>query len=395
MGSAQRLRTLYRQLGDTLLKQCPGFKFTIITDDPELSKSTGLRAEKINRIMNGPLNCIITHFNLNTESRYQSKSPEEVIEKLDDAATAFMNRLKKRLKQLQKYNKKNNITSFRVYDADLPDYNLAIDYYEGKWIYVQEYAPPSKVDPRVAEQRIRNAMKIIPLVFETNRESIFLKVRQKQKGKDQYERQGDTAAFVVMKENGAKFWVNFHDYLDTGIFLDHRLTRAMIGNLSKGKDVLNLFCYTGTATVMAIKGGAKSTVSVDSSNTYLEWMKKNLTLNHLEGTGNEIIRDDVMQWLRHCRKKFDMVFLDPPTFSNKKSTNAVFDIQNDHPELIGLVKTVLRKKGIIIFSTNFRRFKLLTEQLHGFSIEDITESTIPFDFSRNQKIHRCYKLELK
>jgi len=237
----------------------------------------------------------------------------------------------------------------------------------------------------------------LPVVLGIPREQVFLKIRRKQRSVEQYEKLGDSGQFHTISEGGCKLLVNFQDYLDTGIFLDHRPIRLMIQQQAEGKRFLNLFAYTGTATVHAAVGGAKSTTTVDMSNTYLNWAKNNLGLNTSVGE-HEFIQADCLEWLaaeaKHAKpRQYDMIFLDPPTFSNSKRMDDVFDIQNDHVRLITSAMRLLAADGVLYFSTNFRRFKLDIEALSPLHIDDITAASIPEDFARNPKIHYCWRIK--
>jgi len=295
--------------------------------------------------------------------------------------------------------RKNQISCYRVYDADLPEYAAAVDIYQGDstWVNVQEYEPPKTIDQHKADQRLAGLLAELPIVLDVPKEQVFLKIRRKQRSTEQYEKQGDSGRFHVITEGGCKLLVNFEDYLDTGLFLDHRPIRLLIQQQAQGKRFLNLFAYTGSATVHAAVGGAKSTTTVDMSNTYLNWAKNNLALNASVGD-HEFIQADCLEWLADAAKqaiprKYDLIFLDPPTFSNSKRMADVFDIQNDHVLLINNAIRLLAADGVLYFSTNFRRFKFDYRALSSLAIEDITASTIPEDFARDQKIHYCWRIK--
>ncbi len=399
LGEIENLRSLYRSMGDIFKERFPSWKVTMITSSPELSKSTGLRADKTNTIYNGPIKCILARFSLASEgSRVKHIEHIDVrpLEERFDAGTiSFVNRISKRKKHLAKWAKRSGISSYRLYDADLPDYNVAVDLYEDQWVLVQEYAPPKEIDPDVADKRVKDIMTVLPEVLQLHRSHIFLKTRRKQSGKSQYDKFSKEGKREVMHEGGSKFWVNFTDYLDTGIFLDHRIVRSMIKEKAHNKKFLNLFCYTGTATVHAATGGAKSTVSVDSSKTYTDWARDNMALNGFGERKHKYVKEDCFTFLKSCRDRFDLIFLDPPTFSNTKSTRSTFDIQRDHVSLIKLAAAKLERDGILIFSNNFRKFKIDLEALDKLNIEEISESTISEDFKRNKRIHKSWIISLK
>ena len=302
---------------------------------------------------------------------------------------------------MAKWAKQKNIICFRLYDADLPEYAVAVDVYQGDklWVNVQEYEAPKTIAPHKANARLAGVMAEIPRVLKIDKSQVFLKIRRKQKSTEQYEKQDNKANFHIIEEANCKFLVNFEDYLDTGLFLDHRPIRLRIQQEAKGKTFLNLFAYTGTVSVHAALGGAISTTTIDMSNTYLDWAKNNFNLNDLSGD-NKIIRADCSVWLAEEAKKsgtthYDLIFLDPPTFSNSKRMDDAFDIQADHIDLIKNALALLNPKGTLYFSTNFRRFKLDEQALSESIIENISAYTVPADFSRSPKIHYCWKIQNK
>jgi 23S rRNA (guanine2445-N2)-methyltransferase / 23S rRNA (guanine2069-N7)-methyltransferase len=311
-------------------------------------------------------------------------------------AQDFSNRLKKNYRHFGRWAKREGVGAWRVYDADLHDYNLAIDIYESdkRYVHVQEYQAPSSVDPRRAQNRLARALAVIPAILEVEPAQVFYKQRRRQKGGGQYEKLATGGAFHEVREGPCRLLVNFTDYLDTGLFLDHRPTRFMLGEMAKGKRFLNLFAYTGTATVHAALGGALSTTTVDMSRTYLDWAQRNLELNGLRGSRHELVQADVLQWLNDkIPERFDLIFLDPPTFSRSKRMEDTLDVQRDHVALIKTAARLLDRAGVLIFSTNLRKFVLDREALASFTIRDITRATIPKDFERNPRIHQCFRLE--
>jgi 23S rRNA (guanine2445-N2)-methyltransferase / 23S rRNA (guanine2069-N7)-methyltransferase len=248
------------------------------------------------------------------------------------------------------------------------------------------------VDADKARFRLKEAIGVIAEVLEVDESCLFFKVRKQQKGKAQYEKLGESKHFHEIEENGCRFLVNFQDYLDTGLFLDHRPIRKLIAEHAAGRDFLNLFAYTGTASVYAAKGGARSTTTVDMSNTYLEWAQRNMRLNGFAGKHHQYIQEDCLQWLAHAprHQRFDLIFLDPPSFSTSKRMEQTFDVQRDHVELIRQTLQRLAPGGLLIFSNNLRSFKLDNEALSDLDIKDISRQTLPKDFERNPKIHQCY-----
>jgi 23S rRNA (guanine2445-N2)-methyltransferase / 23S rRNA (guanine2069-N7)-methyltransferase len=285
-----------------------------------------------------------------------------------------------------------------VYDADMPEYALSIDYYPtleaGEWLVVNEYAPPKTVNAAKAKRRLYEAMAVLPEVFGIAAEKVVYKVRQKQKGTSQYEKLEARKDYFTLIENGTKVRVNFTDYLDTGLFLDHRDVRALVAKLSKGKDLLNLFCYTATATAQAAVAGAKNSLSVDMSKTYLYWAKHNFMTNNLDLRHHQLLQEDVVAWLKNPPKMdpFDVIFLDPPSFSTSKRMEGVLDIQRDHVALIEQAGALLAPGGTLVFSNNMQKFKLDKDALSAWQIEDITRKTLPEDFKRSPKIHQAWLL---
>jgi 23S rRNA (guanine2445-N2)-methyltransferase / 23S rRNA (guanine2069-N7)-methyltransferase len=317
----------------------------------------------------------------------------------------FANRLSKNLKHLRRWAAREDVHCYRLYDADLPEYAVAVDLYDG-WAHVQEYAPPSTVDPVRARRRLNEVMAVVPEVLEIPVDRVVLKVRRQQRGSEQYQKLRDEGGFLEVREGGLRFLVNLTDYLDTGLFLDHRLTRRLIRELAAGRRFLNLFAYTGSATVYAAAGGAASTTTVDLSLTYLDWARRNLDLNGFTGPEHGFVRGDCLEWLTQAgpgRRRgpagpsgagpFDLIFLDAPTFSNSKSMAGTLDIQRDHPWLIKAATDLLSPEGILLFSTNFRRFKLDPSVAEAYQVVDITKQTIPPDFVRNPRIHTCYRIQ--
>ena len=316
----------------------------------------------------------------------------------------FANRLRKNLRHLGKWARREGVSCYRLYDGDMPEYAVAVDLYEG-WVHVQEYAAPGTVAPERAEARLREAMAVIPEVLGIPPGNVVLKVRQRQKGLAQYERQAMTGEFREVGEGGLRFLVNLTDYLDTGLFLDHRPTRAMIRELAAGpappggsgrsRRFLNLFAYTGTASVYAASGGAASTTTVDMSRVYLDWARRNMALNgFVEGPLHRLVQADCLKWLAIRRpERYDLIFLDPPTFSTSKRMGVrTFDVQRDHVPLVRAAASLLAQDGVLLFSNNFQRFRLDRPGLSEFTIEDISAHTIPPDFVRNPRIHTCWRI---
>jgi 23S rRNA (guanine2445-N2)-methyltransferase / 23S rRNA (guanine2069-N7)-methyltransferase len=400
---------LYRALGRVAREEFSGWRVGIFIASPDFADRIGLAWQASHRLFNGPLACRLFCADvpligapalIPESSPLPEKAGEEILvpdfhwqvapASFQGEGADFANRLVKNLKKILKWAEREEITCFRVYDRDLPEYNVTIDLY-GKWIHVQEYAPPATIDPELAAERFRMALAMIREVLGVRRDRIFIKTRKKQKGKEQYQKQGSRRKMHEVREGHCFFLVNFTDYLDTGLFLDHRITRHRIGELAVGKRFLNLFGYTGTATIHAARGGAETTTTVDLSATYLGWARMNLALNGYGGPAHLTIQEDCLRWLEDPRGQYDLIFVDPPTFSNTKKENRVFDVQRDHGQLLDLAMRHLAPGGLLIFSTNFRKFVLDEALGLRFAIRDISRETVPLDFERNSRIHQCWE----
>jgi 23S rRNA (guanine2445-N2)-methyltransferase / 23S rRNA (guanine2069-N7)-methyltransferase len=405
IGETEELRGLYALLGERLRAGYRGWEAAVFTGNPALGRELGINARRTHRMMNGPIECRLLRLAIDPSEFARTREPGRPPPVDAEAARArpgaqmFANRLKKNLDRVAAWARREGVSCFRIYDADMPEYAFAIDLYQsdpagsaGRWLYVQEYAPPATVDRARARARREEAIAVLPEVTGLPMDAIYWRTRRPQKGKSQYEAIAEVGERVVVGEAGLKFLVNFTDYLDTGLFLDHRLTRARIRALAEGKRFLNLFCYTGAATVHAAAGKAVSTTSVDMSRTYLDWAKRNLAVNGISGV-HEFVQEDCLAWLAEGGGgPWDLIFLDPPTFSNSKRMEREFDVQRDHVGLIHATVRRLAPGGLLLFSTNFRKFKLDTSALDGLEIRDITKKTIPFDFSRDPKVHACFEI---
>ena len=404
LGEMAELRPLYAGLGESLRNHFVGWKAAVMTGNPELSKQIAIRARRRHALYNGALECRLFHFDVEPQWFFGADTPQgtpagPAKKGLSPGAAMFANRLKKNARQLKRWAQREGVTCYRLYDADMPEYSVAVDLYE-QWVHVQEYQAPSTIDPDQAHKRLGEVMEALPEALDISPERIFLKVRRRQTGSSQYDKLASRGQMHEVREGTCRFLVNFTDYLDTGLFLDHRPTREMIQDQCSGKRFLNLFGYTGSATVHAARGGATATVTVDMSRTYLDWARKNLALNGFqEGPRHRLLQEDCLKWLERESAKpterFDLIFLDPPTFSNSKGMEGVFDVQRDHVQLLRQAVRLLEKDGVLLFSNNFRRFKMDREALSELLIEDIAAQTIPQDFSRNPRIHNCWRVKGK
>ena len=400
LGTTPALIALYSVFGQRLKQQFAGWNASIFSGEPSLLDCLRLRSHRQFKAKNGPLDCVQKNYQI--AERAEQSAVENALEfdrtssVSSDVAVDFANRLQKNIKKIEKWAKQQGLDAYRLYDADLPEYNLAVDRYADH-IVVQEYAAPKNIDENKARQRLLDAVNATLNVTGIETNKLILKVRQKQKGTNQYEKLANKGEYFYVNEYGAKLWVNLTDYLDTGLFLDHRLTRKMLGEMAQGKDFLNLFAYTGSATVHAALGKAKSTTTVDMSNTYLNWAEQNLLLNDIEGKLHKLIQADCLQWLEKCDRQFDLIFVDPPTFSNSKRMEDSWDVQRDHIKLMKNLKRILRPNGTIVFSNNKRGFKMDFAKLEelGLSAVEISHKTLPLDFERNKQIHNCWLVTLK
>jgi len=432
-----RIASLYRRVGDTFKQRFAGYTAWVFTGNLDAAKQIGLRPSRKLRLFNGPIECRLLRFDMYRGTRRTpsdaaappsaedggavAASQDAIVESSRAPAAAeitgvpgdayaeqlripvrwqaqaamFRNRLDRMGKHWRKWARRQGITCFRLYDRDIPDVPLVIDWYEGQ-LHVAEFVRPH--DRSEAEHRVwldfivRAAADALGVDPDSQ---TFLKRRERQRGKAQYERQDDAGDMLEVHEGGHKFLVNLSDYLDTGLFLDHRQTRAMVAAEAAGKRFLNLFGYTGSFTVYAAAGGAVSTTTVDLSNTYLNWARQNMRRNGFTGAAHQFVRDDAVAFLRRRAPRheppFDLAVIDPPTFSNSKRLSDVWDVQLHHAELLNLLLEQMAPLGKIYFSTNLRRFKLNEDALRHVSIREITAQTIPPDF-RNKRIHRCWTL---
>ena len=311
---------------------------------------------------------------------------------LEQKMETFGNRLLKKKKHLGKWARRQGITCYRVYDNDIPGTPLAIDIYENA-VHIAEYARDHGMEPAEHVSWLMACVDVVSVVLEVPAAQVFVKYRQRQKGLQQYERFAQADVEMEVQEGGLRFIINPSDYLDTGLFLDHRTTRSMVRAASEGKNVLNLFAYTGSFSVYAAAGGAASTLTLDMSNTYQTWTQRNMTLNGFGGPEHEYGQVDVMSWLEEsARETFDLVVLDPPTFSNSKRMDSVLEIQRDHVWMLNRVLKRVTSGGEVFFSTNFRKFELETADIEAADIIDITSKTIPEDF-KNTRIHQCFRIK--
>lgn len=395
LGDKASNRALYQGLAWQLQKFLPNQQAAILASHIEQADVLPLENTQTLRLMNGNLpiyvraGIVVSKLDKPPFLANWQATPVEI-----EGAQDFANRLQKNISNLKKQALRENVSCLRLYDADLPDFNLVVDLYDDN-LHVQEYAPPKTIDPEKAKKRFNLALAVIRQVLGLPREKVFIKTRARQKGITQYEKQSEVSKRFIVQEGNVRVFINLTDYLDTGLFLDHRPMRLRIAQEAKGKHFLNLYSYTSTVSVHAAVGGAASTTSVDLSNTYLNWSKQNFALNGLTvdhpDQQHQFFEADVFEWLKEGHETYDLIFIDPPTFSNSKKFQGTFDVQRDHASLLKRAMNRLSNGGTLYFSNNFQKFELDDELAARFDVQEITEKTIGFDFKRNHKIHRAWR----
>jgi 23S rRNA (guanine2445-N2)-methyltransferase / 23S rRNA (guanine2069-N7)-methyltransferase len=394
----------HKAIGEALRGPFAGWHAAVLTGEPALGQLIGCEASRVHTVWNGAIECRLLRFAPGERRTRRAATAGVVIDNPSIAQAAgaqmFANRVRKNLARLGRIARREHVGCWRLYDADMPEYALAVDLYTGagpdegrRWLFVQEYAPPATIDPEAARRRREEALAVLPEATGVPLQDIRLRTRRRQKDGGQYAKRAASEQFHIVEEGGLKLRVNLDDYLDTGLFLDHRTTRLRIGKEAAGRRFLNLFCYTGVATVHAAAGGAASTLSIDMSRTYLDWCAANLELNGLAGPRHVQLQADAIRWLAEQpdAPMFDLVFLDPPTFSNSARMQGVLDIQRDHSMLVEHCMRILAPGGTLLFSTNSRYFQIDTA-LSRFRVADLSVSTLPFDFKDNPRIHRCFEI---
>ncbi|MCL1076881.1 bifunctional 23S rRNA (guanine(2069)-N(7))-methyltransferase RlmK/23S rRNA (guanine(2445)-N(2))-methyltransferase RlmL [Parashewanella spongiae] len=397
LGKVTGLLQLYYKLGEHFKFTFGGWKLALLCSEIELLSALKLKADRQLKMFNGAMECGFNLYTMHATSTRRERTETKVNDTAEvsiaNVAPDFCNRIKKNLKQLNKWAKKEGIDSYRIYDADLPDYNVAIDKYLNHLV-VQEYAAPIEIPESVTKRRISDILLVLPQLTDVAPNNIVVKTRSRQKGSNQYQKRNQDKVELITTEYNAKFKLNLSGYLDTGLFLDHRLTRRLVGDKSKNRHVLNLFAYTGTASVHAALGGAKSVTTVDMSHTYLLWAEENFKLNGIYGNQYHFEQADCLQWIKESEEQFDLIFIDPPTFSNSKRMEDSFEVERDHVELLTDLMKLLMPDGEIIFSNNKRKFKMDIEALAkiGIKVENLDAKTLPLDYKRNPQIHNTWLL---
>jgi len=474
---------VYRQLGERLREAFPRWSAVVLAGDQRQLKAVGLAPKRETELRNGPLECVLAYYSAGAaptgsaaprtaraEARSSSRKsiPPKAAAGVADTTPAeapaagapapeapatpttpaepqatgprsmlgggaeyLANRLRKNQRRLGKRLQREGITCYRLYDADLPEYNLVVDVY-GDWVHVQEYAAPPEIDPGKAERRLAEAVEVIGAVLGVQPDHVVLKQRRRQRGTAQYERRADKSSHLQVGEDDLVYFVDLSTYLDTGFFIDQRLTRRLVRRLAGGRRFLNLFSYTGTMTVNALAGGSPASTTVDLSATYLTWAERNLRANGFSAASetwspgavkpdgsiaapvtaaragsisapaagraaaaHALVQADCLRWVAEAGGQYDLIWLDPPTFSNsKRMGRATFDVQRDHADLIRLItRRLLAPGGILLFATNLRNFRLEHAELRGLEIKDLSRATLAFDCERGANRHHVFQIE--
>lgn len=389
LGSWDTVPYLYSCLSGKIRKELPGWKAAFLTEGESAAGGFSLDPEREYRLFNGPVPCRLTVFKPAKNPELRRIRPADMVSSGPPVGD-FSGRIRKNLRRLSRWVDREGITCYRIYDADIPEFNVAVDVYEGR-ILVQEYAPPREIDPAKAAERLGSVVRDLAGIFAVDEKTMTVRVRSRQRGASQYQKLGREGRLMEVREDDCRFLVNLTDYLDTGLFLESRSTRKLIRRWAEGTKYLNLYGYTGTATVHAAMGGARQATLVDISPVYLNWAGCNLSLNGLAEENHRLIQADCLDWLRTCRDHFDLIYIHPPTFSNSRRTGTTFDLRRQHATLIHLAMRRLAPGGKVIFGTSATRFSLDTSSLGGFLIRDISATTLPPDFARSAGRHRCWE----
>lgn len=404
LGDASAARAVHAELGTVLREHFTGWQAAVLTGEASLGLELGLRAHRVHTVWNGALECRLLRIEVGGAALRDLKpKPGTQIDATlasTPGAVMFANRIRKNAKQLATWLRREGVSCHRLYDADMPEYAFAIDLYTAaesaeRWLVVQEYQAPAQIPEETVRRRRSEALAGLVAATGIPADHVHLRTRRRHKRGEQYTKRDAREEFHVVGEGGLRFRVNFEDYLDTGLFLDHRPTRARLREQARGKRFLNLFAYTGTATVYAVAGGARASTTVDLSATYIDWARANLELNGLAAPEHEFARADVREWLAEAARRgerYDLIFCDPPTFSNSKRMEGVFDVQRDHGKLIEACMALLAPAGVLVFSTNAQRFVMDPALQHRYQVKELSRETVPPDFARNTYIHRCFEV---
>jgi 23S rRNA (guanine2445-N2)-methyltransferase / 23S rRNA (guanine2069-N7)-methyltransferase len=385
LGETGELGPLYERLGDVLKRRFAGWSAWVLSGNPALTKRIGLRVASRHVLWNGPIECRLLEIPIATAPVSSAAGPGW--RKPSTEAAGFVGRLVRNRERLEPWARAEGLDCYRLYDSDVPEYNLSIDRW-GDAVRIEEYGRPARLDPHVAERRLRDALLVVPAALGVDPERVTLRVRRRRLAGEQHERRDDRQVLHEVREGDLRFLVNLSDYLDTGLFLDDRLLRRRIRERIGHGRFLNLFAYTCTASVAAAAGGARAITSIDLSRRYLDWGRRNFELNGFAGVAHEIVRADVVRWLadRDRGERWDLIFLAPPTYSKSKAMRAELDLGRDHPKLIADALRRLAPGGELLFSTNDRGFVLDAEALGAVEVEEITAEVTPPDFERRPRL---------
>ncbi len=385
LGEAGELGPLYELLGDVLRRRFPGWTGWVLSGNPALARRIGLRPASRHVLHNGPIECRLLEIPIAATPVAGERGP--AWRRPSEKASAFARRLLANKRRIEEWARREGLTCYRLYDSDLPEYNLSVDWYGGA-VRIEEREPPRKVASEVAARHLRDALGVVPEVLDVDPGEVVLRVRVRRREGEQYERRGDRRRFREVREGDLRFLVNLWDYLDTGLFLDDRLLRRLVRERASGGDFLNLFAYTCAASVAAAAGGARSTTSVDLSGAYLAWGRKNLALNGFRGSAYRFVRADVLRWLSRGGdgRRYRTILLAPPTYSTSKAMEEDLDVQRDHGRLLAGSARLLAPDGEILFSTSRKHLVLDEGILSGLFAREITADITPPDFSRRPRL---------
>ncbi len=391
LGQAAELFLVYQTLGDVLRRRFLGYRAAVLAPRGRLAKNLGLKPDAKHPLMNGPIECALLAFRIRDEPVREDAAGPGWRKPTEDAPM-LANRLRKNEKRLGKLARREGVEAYRVYDADIPEYNVAIDRYADH-VLVQEYAPPRSVDPARAEAHLKDVLLVVPEALGVPAANVHLKVRRRQLEGRQYEASEAPEVRLWVREAGLELEVELERHLDTGLFSDHRLLRARAAKASVGVRFLNLFAYTCAASVHAAKAGASSTTSVDLSARYLEWGMRNFERNGLDPRAHRFERSDCMGFLARERARYGVIFLNPPSYSRSKATTGDFDVKRDHPALLRSAMERLERGGVLFFSTHALGFELDPEVTRAYRVDEITRATVPPDFERSP--HRSFEVRAR
>ena len=392
----EMIPSLYQEIGRQLKRRFSGWKSSVLVPNSDAGRYLGLQADSVSALSNGEIHSKLIQIDITPENSFRVHFPfyngVRGTKKTESHIADLQNRLIKNRKQLSSYRKKHNVSCYRIYDADIPEYSAAIDIFEDTFAYIQEYEAPSIIPKEKARFRLIEIVNGVSEALNIPKENIYVTQRRRQRGEHQYGKLGTTESFIPVQEGGLLFLVNFVDYLDTGLFLEHRDLRSRIRNEIAGKKFLNLYAYTGTASIYAVDGGASEIVSVDTNSRYLEWGKQNLLLNNFPLTTYRSEKSDCLSWLEKSRDRFDCIFIDPPSFSNSKNREEDFVLDRDYLSLVKRGVELLTMGGCIYFTSHLKGFKPDFTGIDGITCTDITDEITPPDFSNGKRTYNCYKI---